>query len=332
MPTTTVRRKKSTGSKSDRPDARRQAPVAKELEDKATGRRLYERFAPEVAALELADQKLPPIDIPYTSSRLLWICSQLIDTVIVAAAAMLVPEWRERLMAAWKRLRPLNHALFFAYQQYLLHGVPPAQRDSIKERVERGYALARVGKHYLQALGHHNLVDAATVAQILSGTNVDDMVADLVNLGEVLSHHQPAIAAMQSFIQDPDLELTPAMIAEMSELGIELRDALSGAAEGAAEGDETVDWRRQVMGLWQLLERDYSLVRFFVRCYLHIEGREDDVTVLTTLRGMTQAGLRRPAEENEADSEEQEPVDAEEPATADDEAVDEDGETEDDEA
>jgi hypothetical protein len=49
---------------------------------------------------------------------------------------------------------------------------------------------------------------------------------------------------------------------------------------------DQVDWRRQVLGFYTLLERDYTVVQSAARCYLELEGRWDDAAELVSFRAM----------------------------------------------
>lgn len=273
------------------------------------------RAAPE-------DASRPRVDLGFTVDRHLWTLTHQIDSEIKAAAAIFGPEWKEKILAAWERQRPMNHALHYADGEYQLRGLPAAKRPTLKERLEEGFGLASLGKYWLKPLAHVGAISEEMLAKILAGTTADDMIDDLQRCGPLLYDNRGLLAGMQRFVTDESRRITPELIERMSTLGVELRDAL--AATRDAVDEHGINWKQMTVGLFLLLEADYTVVRHAVRCYLALMGREDEADAIPTLRGMSQLGRTRVAEKDE---EEAKPVD--EPADED-EGDEEDGETEDD--
>lgn len=298
--------------KKRRPDADQRAKVLGELQDATTGEAAWTSFRTEIDAVADREDRLPSVDHFLMSTQGTWVLTHVIDPEIEAAVAHLTASDRNAVLKAWKRLRPLFHAQFFAANQLTIHGFPEAMRPRVKDLLEEGFTLAATGKHWLGVLETIGAVTSAVAAAIRAGRGHIDLAGDLQGLSPILRKNWAILEPLQKHVTDATTKLSLESIEKMGVLGSKLHDVLTGTGDTPSK-DET-DWRKQVIGLFTLLDHDYALVRAAVQFHLTVSGRAADAAALPTLRGLTLVGRSRaPATKTEAPEPAPEPTPVAEP-------------------
>lgn len=312
---------KAKGREKKAPKKTKKKGVAGVPRDLKTGEQMWRKVKDKAAKVDTTGMKMPNVDIGYVTDRLLWIDEHHIKPLLREVIAMLSALWQKRFTLAHDELIILDHALHWAYGQYLTNGLPADSRAVLVELIEEANQLSALGKRWINRIATFKPDAAAVRDQVAPGATTDDTVDDLEVMGSSCSANHSLIAKMQPLVDDPAERLTPKKIERMKELATTLRRELARPAE-AVDGDET-DWRAQVIGLFALLEQNWTIVRGVVVGYLLAHGRLDDAAMLSaTLRGMSQVGRVRAPDEPD-DEAKDEP--AEQPV------VEADGEIEDDE-
>jgi hypothetical protein len=272
------------------------ARAVEELKNERTGKRRWSLFKDEAEKAAKESTGLPAADIFDTADLCLGIHLNVFEPEKKGTSKRLTAADRKDFEAAFKRIRNLDHALYFAASRYSVIGVPFWQKPGMPELVEEGMALASKGKAWLRPLVLLSAITADEAGRITAGTGRPDMIRDLINLGVVLDENWALIKHMFRAPKQKEQPVLPSIskrdVTRMSELGSELRDKLEAAGSDEPKGE--IDWRKQVIGLFALLERDYDTIRDCVGFHMRRSGRRDEADALVSLRGLTRFGKTRP--------------------------------------
>jgi hypothetical protein len=286
--------KRSTTSAKEKAKAKKARSVD-DLKDEKTGKKRWSLFKDEAEKAAKDAAGLPSSDVFETADLCLGIHLNVFEPEKKGTMKRLSAADRKDFEAAFKRIVGLDQALYFAASRYSVIDVPLWQKPGMPELVAEGMALAAKGKAWLRPLVLLGAITAEEAGRITAGTGRPDMIQDLINLGVVLDEDWTLIKHMLRIPKQEGETLLPKItkrdVSRMSELGTDLREKLE--ADGSDEPKGEVDWRKQVIGLFALLERDYDTVRDYVGLHLRRSGRRAEADALVSLRGLTRFGKTR---------------------------------------
>lgn len=261
--------------------------------DLETGKVHYEAFAAEIAALRDLPARGPSARVYSIARGLAWLHKNVIAGVVEPAASMFLPERADAIRTANARLLPACKGLFYCQTMKQDFGGSSSRRSAgegvaaqIGPEWTEATELHATGKRWLDTLVGLGIVTVKESKEIRSsrGPKIVDVGSDLQAFGELYEKHWPKLSSIQSVVEDEKLRLTPERIRRMAHLGTRL-SMFVGRSSGEALGT-ALDWTRQVVGLYELLERDYTLVRTAVVCYLEFEGRHAEAERLPRFGGL----------------------------------------------
>lgn len=272
-----------------------QGELEPELRDMATGEQCEQELREEVGEViqRLDQNRRPTVDVLYVCDRALKTFKKTIKGEVEKVVGLFSAEQAEKIRRAAGRLPKINHALFYSETQYRVHGSSMEIRldAELRAKLDEAEELERAGMQGLEVLEVVGLVPEKTVDAISRGSGRVDDASDLAALAPLLRKNWQLLAPLQTHQPKEKLRLTQEKIERMAELSTELREDLTGGI-GDDERDQ-MDWRRQVIGLFHMLEAEYELLRWSVLYSFNLSGRENEGGSLVSLRGMHQVARRR---------------------------------------
>jgi hypothetical protein len=288
--------------------------------DKATAKKYYESFLAEIVAFEERSDRALRRNLSLTSQNLLGLSDEMIDGNVEAAAAYFNEDHQKKILAAYSRLKPLSHILFYAnlnYRLFLAEVVANAGAE-LATKITEGRRLQKMGHHWLTLLAGMGVISQKTLQSILEGEGDDDTAGDCQQSGEILDDKFVYIAQTAPNHPDPELKMTRADVRRMAELGTELIELIQQAGNTVPEGE--TDWSDRVQVIYAMLEKDFHVVRTALSFLFDYEKRQEEaarlVTSLWTLGAAARRPSRKPADPGKRKAEETKPVDEKKPAEA----------------
>jgi hypothetical protein len=310
----TAQKRAASRAKARSKTTRKSQPVARTKPDKITGKQYYESLKEEIADAERSNRTTRR-NLSLTAQNLLGLCDDVIDDNVEDAAACFNGDRQAKVLAAYNRLRPLSHTLFYAnlnYKTYVAEIVAKAGAE-LAAKIQEGRRLQVLGHHWLKMLAGMGVITQETLQSILDGTGDDDTAGDCQQLGEILDDNFGFIAQTAPNHPEPDKKLTRSDVRRMAELGTELVELIQRAG-GTIPAGQT-DWTDQVQAIYALLEKEYHEVRSALAHLFDYEKRPEEGALVITLWSMG-AVPRRPARKSaeaspNKDDEKKEPGDDE---------------------
>jgi hypothetical protein len=304
-------------------DVRQKRRSSKKAEDKAgsskelaAGREKWESLRRVLSKLKRRNERLAPVDVFGVTREVTAVRKEKVEPLRKDIESLLSGRQAKLFHAALERLGTDCTALNYVYAMLQVEGerAVKALREELDDLLDESGTLVVAGKHWMGVLEAVGRLDPAFAAAIRAGTGYLDRAMDLQVLSPKLEDGWSILGPLQQEQKDESLRLSLTSIRRMRVVGTKLEEALRGELDKSPKG---VDWREQVLLVFQLLEDDYHMVREAARYALRNDHRFEEAEELGTLIALhwrSRGG--RPAKPAETTDTSSTPADSTPPPTA----------------
>jgi hypothetical protein len=251
-------------------------------------------LGPTLEVLVRRSDKLPSVDISVSIEEMRSAQKDLLEGHLDEIRACFNPDIAKMIDLVLGRQDQVCSALLYCEDKRQIEGsdVVEGSKAQIDALYQEALGYQVVGFNWLPVLKSAGLIKPETSARVQAGHGKKNTASDIRILGEHFDLHWELLKPLQKAQEDPSLRLTPEIIKRMRHVGGKLTDALAGKRDDE-EPDESIDWRDQVIALYQLLEDDYHVIRETANFYFRFYRRFEDDSKLNTLKGFHMSKARK---------------------------------------
>jgi hypothetical protein len=242
-------------------------------------------LGPVIASVVRRSDRLPSVDITLAIQEMRTAQKKLVQDRREEIRAAVGKDVRKMLDQALGRQDQVCDALLYADDKYQVESsdVVEASKAQIDAWYAEALSLQKIGFNWLPVLKSSGRISTEEAGRIEAGRGKKNTSSDVRILGEHFDRQWELLEPLQKAQKDESLRLTPENVKRMRYVGGKLSNALAGKLD-EAEPEERIDWRDQVIVLYQLLEDDYHIIKASANFYYTIFHRFEDQE-LNTLRG-----------------------------------------------
>jgi hypothetical protein len=223
----------------------------------------------------------PKVNVVYVARSTITLGKKQLTPVFSQAIAIYQAAPAAAFQAALDRLETEALAVIFA--QRMKEKVGDIEVDVTQQNLENllaeGKLLEGTCKFWFEGLVKLRLLSEKQASSITQGTGHDQLAGDLLVYPVIFTGLWQEIEQLQKVQKEAaknkgekipeEIILTKKKINRMSSVGTKLEKLLGGTSDSVSE---SVDWKRNVIVLYSMLERDWHTVRTVGNCHLELKA------------------------------------------------------------
>lgn len=285
---------------------------------------------PVLEKLERRSDRLPPLDLDRVVEALRDRYKEILKKTLPEIRLDFSPTRVLEMDQAEARLEATCDALLYAADKHTIEGqdLTTQSREELDSLTVEAFELHTPAMHWLPVLLSMGVLTPEVAERIRAGRGRRNVAQDLRLLGEHFETSWGELKPLQKKQKNKELRLTKQNIQRMRAVGGRLTNLLAGKSADepeTAEATEAIDWRDQVIAIYQLLEDDYNTLRRAALYHFDRIGRLDLANELGTLKSYHRAAKPQKSKKPKKSKKEEKPDEVRPEEAQPEEAPDEEG-------